>query len=293
MNSARPLRLPPWLRTPLPRGRGFLETRGLLDDLNLNTVCRGARCPNCFECFGQGTATFLILGRTCTRTCAFCNIGGGAPEPLDPGEPGRVAQAVERLNLTHAVVTSVTRDDLPDGGAAHFADTIRAIRTARAAREQSSGLTVEVLIPDFRGDPEALATVLDARPDVLNHNVETVPGLYPRIRPQADYAQSLTLLRRAAELAPGVTTKSGFMVGLGESDEEVRALVDDLAGIGCGMVTVGQYLRPSIVHPPVERYPHPSWFDELAQYGRSRGIPTMFCGPLVRSSYHAGEFVRG
>ena len=287
MNSEKSLRLPPWLRGSLPRGRGFADTRGLLDDLALNTVCQSARCPNCFECFSKGTATFLIMGRVCTRNCAFCNITPGQAAPLDPDEPRRLAEAVVRLGLTHAVITSVTRDDLPDGGAAHFAASIMAV-AARSPRT-----TVEVLIPDFQGDRKALATVLGARPSVLNHNVETVPELYPLIRPQAGYEQSLTLLRRAREMAPDITTKSGLMVGLGERDEQVRRVLTDLARVGCQMVTVGQYLRPSRAHPEVRRYPEPAWFDALAEYGRSQGIPTMFCAPLVRSSYHAGEFVQG
>ncbi len=287
MNSEKSLRLPPWLRVSLPRGRGFADTRGLLDDLALNTVCQSARCPNCFECFSKGTATFLIMGRVCTRNCAFCNITPGQAAPLDPDEPRRLAEAVVRLGLTHAVITSVTRDDLPDGGAAHFAASIMAV-AARSPRT-----TVEVLIPDFQGDRKALATVLGARPSVLNHNVETVPELYPLIRPQAGYEQSLTLLRRAREMAPDITTKSGLMVGLGERDEQVRRVLTDLARVGCQMVTVGQYLRPSRAHPEVRRYPEPAWFDALAEYGRSQGIPTMFCAPLVRSSYHAGEFVQG
>jgi lipoic acid synthetase len=252
-------------------------------DLGLNTVCQGARCPNICECFARSTATFLVLGRSCTRGCAFCNIGLGKPEPVDPGEPGRVAEAARRLGLSHAVVTSVTRDDLPDGGAAHFAATIRALREVLPAA------TVEVLIPDFRGDAAALRTVLEARPDVLNHNVETAPGLYPRIRPQADYRQSLELLERAA--AAGLPAKSGLMVGFGESIEEVHAVIRDLHGRGVTIITIGQYLRPSRQHPEPARYVHPDEFAALAEYGRTLGVPHMFCAPLVRSSYHAGEFV--
>ena len=276
-------RLPDWLRIKLPRDPGFARTRDLVADLGLNTVCQGARCPNICECGARSTATFLILGRSCTRGCAFCNIGLGAPEALDPGEPVRVAEAARRLGLAHAVVTSVTRDDLPDGGAGHFAATIRALRGVL------STATVEVLIPDFRGDAAALRLVLDARPDVLNHNVETVPGLYPRIRPQADYAQSLTLLERAAQA--GLPAKSGLMVGFGESTEEVHQVIRDLHARGVTIITIGQYLRPSKAHPEPARYVHPDEFAALADYGRSLGVPHMFCAPLVRSSYHAGEFV--
>lgn len=281
--SPRSSRLPEWLRIKLPQDRTFARTRDLVADLGLNTVCQGARCPNICECFAKSTATFLILGRSCTRGCTFCNIGLGKPEPLDPGEPGRVAEAARRLGLKHAVVTSVTRDDLPDGGAAHFAATIRALREALPSA------TVEVLIPDFRGDAAALQTVLDARPDVLNHNVETVPSLYPRIRPQADYVQSLVLLERAARA--GLPAKSGLMVGFGESTEEVHQVIRDLHYRGVTMVTIGQYLRPSKAHPEPARYVHPDEFAALADYGRSLGVPHMFCAPLVRSSYHAGEFV--
>ncbi len=286
-NSAPDLRIPPWLRVKLPQGRSFSDTGRLLADLNLNTVCQNARCPNTWECFSKSVATFLILGRECTRNCAFCNITPGKPQPVDPGEPERLAEASVRLGLKHIVITSVTRDDLPDGGAAHFAASIRAVR-ARLPQ-----CTVEVLIPDFRGDEAALLTVLDARPEVLNHNVETAPRLYRAIRPQADYAQSLELLRRVAaysrETGSGIPAKSGLMAGLGETDEELRQTVRDLAEAGCAMITVGQYMRPSRQHPPVQRYLHPDEFEALAEYGRSLGVPKMFCAPLVRSSYQAAE----
>ncbi|MBU1041141.1 MAG: lipoyl synthase [Proteobacteria bacterium] len=282
-NSAPALRIPPWLRVKLPSNRTFASTRGLLDDLALNTVCQSARCPNTWECFSQSVATFLILGRECTRNCAFCNINPGAPEPVDDDEPRRVAEGAARLGLKHVVVTSVTRDDLPDGGAGHFAATIRQLR------ERLPECTVEVLIPDFKGDAAALETVLAARPDVLNHNVETAPRLYPAIRPQADYVQSLELLRRVAADQRGTPAKSGLMVGLGETDEEIRQTIRDLANVGCTMITVGQYMRPSRLHPAVARYMPPEEFDALADYGRSLGVPKMFCAPLVRSSYHAAE----
>lgn len=286
-NSGPSLRIPPWLRVKLPSNKTFASTRGLLDDLALNTVCQSARCPNTWECFSHSVATFLILGRECTRNCAFCNINPGAPQPVDEDEPRRVAEGAARLGLKHVVVTSVTRDDLPDGGAAHFAATIRQIRS------RLPHCTVEVLIPDFRGDAQALKTVLAARPDVLNHNVETAPRLYAAIRPQADYAQSLELLRRVAAYrgddAQGIPAKSGLMVGLGETDEELRQTIRDLANAGCTMITVGQYMRPSRRHPPVVRYMPPEEFDALAEFGRSLGVPKMFCAPLVRSSYHAAE----
>ena len=282
-NSAPALRIPPWLRVKLPSNRTFASTRGLLGDLALNTVCQSARCPNTWECFSQSVATFLILGRQCTRNCAFCNINPGAPEPVDDDEPRRVAEGAARLGLKHVVVTSVTRDDLPDGGAGHFAATIHQLR-ARLPE-----CTVEVLIPDFQGDAAALETVLSTRPDVLNHNVETAPRLYPAIRPQADYAQSLELLRRVAVDSRGIPAKSGLMVGLGESDEEIRQTIRDLAQAGCAMITVGQYMRPSRLHPAVVRYMPPEEFDALAEFGRSLGVRRMFCAPLVRSSYHAAE----
>lgn len=286
-NSEPILRIPPWLRVKLPSDKGFACTSHLLKDLRLNTVCQSARCPNTWECFSKSVATFLILGRECTRNCAFCNINPGAPQPVDSDEPTRVAEASVRLGLKHIVITSVTRDDLPDGGAEHFAESIRQVR-ARLPH-----CTVEVLIPDFRGDAAALRTVLDARPDVLNHNVETAARLYPDIRPQADYGQSLELLRRtvryAAETGANIPAKSGLMVGLGETDEEIRHTIRDLAEAGCTMITVGQYMRPSLQHPPVRHYMPPEDFDALADYGRSLGVPKMFCAPLVRSSYHAAE----
>ncbi|EGJ50441.1 Lipoyl synthase [Desulfocurvibacter africanus subsp. africanus str. Walvis Bay] len=280
------MRIPPWLRIELPRGKGFSCTGALLGDLRLNTVCRSARCPNIFECYSRKVATFLILGAQCTRGCAFCNIGLGRPEPVDPDEPARVSEAVGRLELRHAVITSVTRDDLPDGGSTHFAAVLRRIRADHPQ------VSTEVLIPDFQGDRQALETVLAAEPGILNHNVETAPGLYPRIRPQAVYARSLELLRTAKELAQEASTKSGLMVGLGETDEEVRGVIRDLHAAACDIVTVGQYMRPSRKHPEVERYVHPDTFEEYAAYGRSLGVPHMFCAPLVRSSYNAELFAR-
>ncbi len=267
----------------LPSSKDFACTSTLLGDLKLNTVCQSARCPNKWECFSSSVATFLILGRECTRNCAFCNISPGAQLPPDADEPRRVAEGAARLGLKHIVITSVTRDDLPDGGAEHFAETIRQVKG------RLPGCTVEVLIPDFQGDEAALMTVLAAGPDVLNHNVETVPRLYPDIRPQADYAQSIELLRRTAADSRGIPAKSGLMVGLGETDEELRAVIRDMYAAGCSMITVGQYMRPSRLHPAVQRYMPPEDFDALAEFGRSLGVAKMFCAPLVRSSYHAAE----
>ncbi|WP_147822111.1 lipoyl synthase [Salidesulfovibrio onnuriiensis] len=285
-NSEKPLRIPPWLRIKLPKDNKFAGTRNLLDDLNLNTVCQSAKCPNCWECFGKKVATFMIMGTVCTRNCAFCNIGSGHVTPLDEDEPARIAEASKRLELRHVVITSVTRDDLPDGGSAHFAATIRAVRQALP------DCTIEVLIPDFRGDWDALRTVLDAGPDVLNHNLETVPYLYGTIRPQADYRQSLDLLAKSKELAPHIPTKSGIMVGLGETDSGVMRVLDDLAAIDCDIVTIGQYMQPSRQHPLVKRYVPPNFFDEYAAAGQAKGIRHMFCAPLVRSSYMAEQFMK-
>uniref|UniRef100_B8DRR2 Lipoyl synthase n=1 Tax=Nitratidesulfovibrio vulgaris (strain DSM 19637 / Miyazaki F) TaxID=883 RepID=B8DRR2_NITV9 len=284
-NSVPSLRIPPWLRVKLPCSHTYGDTRSLVDDLRLNTVCQSAKCPNMFECFSSGTATFLILGNVCTRNCAFCNITPGQAAPPDPDEPRRVAEGAARLGLSHVVVTSVTRDDLPDGGSAHFAATVRALRSALPAAESGQPATIEVLIPDFRGSRAALDTVLDAAPDIINHNVETPPAHYPRIRPQADYAQSLELLARVR--AAGAIAKSGLMVGLGETDDEVRATLADLAATGCHIATIGQYMRPSRNHPPAERYVHPDVFESYAAHGHALGIPHVFSAPLVRSSYNA------
>jgi len=279
--SDAPPRLPQWLRRPLPSDRSFGETRALVRDLGLATVCQSAKCPNMHECFSCGTATFLILGKTCTRNCAFCNIESGFPEPPDPTEPARVAAAARDLALSHIVVTSVSRDDLPDGGAAHFKRTILALRESLP---QSS---IEVLIPDFMGSPAALQTVIAAGPDVINHNVETHPSLYKRIRPQADFSRSLDLLSQVKE--SGIQAKSGFMVGLGESDEQVRELLYALKTAGCSIVTIGQYMRPSKKHLPPTRYVHPDRFAEYAEWGKAVGIDYVFSAPLVRSSYQAEE----
>jgi len=250
-------------------------------DSDLNTVCVEARCPNIGECWEAGTATFMILGDTCTRSCGFCAVKTGRPLALDRLEPMRVARAVQRMGLTHAVVTSVNRDEQADGGAAIFADTIRWIR------KLSPGTSVEVLIPDFNGDWEALAVVMRARPEILDHNIESVPRLYPRVRPQARYDRSLELLRRAKELDPGATTKSGLMVGLGETEAELLAVFRDLVEVGCDVLTVGQYLRPTKKHLPVDRYYRPEEFDDLRSDALAIGFQHVESGPLVRSSYHA------
>jgi lipoic acid synthetase len=278
-----PIRKPVWLKRRLPTGEAFHQVQALIDSGRLHTVCQEAKCPNIWECFSHRTATFLIMGERCTRNCGFCAVAAGPPGPLDPGEPARVAAAAARMGLAYVVVTSVTRDDLADGGAAHFAAVIREIRRAIPEAE------IEVLIPDFQGDAEALATVLAAQPSVLNHNVETVPRLYPRVRPQADYGRSLALLRRAAATAPGIPVKSGLMLGLGEAPEEVRQTLRDLRRTGCRILTLGQYLRPSPQHLPVERYLPPEEFAEWRREALAIGFSEAASGPFVRSSYHAKE----
>ncbi len=271
---------PGWLKVPLPAGDNFHAVRRLVRAHGLHTVCESARCPNIGECWQAQTATFLILGDTCTRACAFCAVHSGAPAAADPDEGRRVAEAVATLGLRFAVVTSVTRDDLPDGGAAIFADTIRQIHT------RVPDCRVEVLIPDFQGDPDALATVVAARPDVLNHNIETVPRLYPTVRPQADYRRSLALLAQAKALGAAMT-KSGLMVGLGETTEELLHTCRDLRAAGCELLTIGQYLRPSREHLPIERYYTPDEFADLATHAEALGFTHVEAAPLVRSSYHA------
>ena len=274
-------RKPVWLKVPFPGGPQYLWLKGLLRASSLHTVCEEARCPNIGECFENGTATFMILGDVCTRACAFCGVTSGRPTGLDLAEPLRVARTVSRLGLRHAVVTSVARDDLPDGGASIFAATIRAIRRL------SLDTSVEVLIPDFQGSREALAAVMAGGPDILNHNTETVPRLYRRVRPKAVYSRSLELLARAKEMDGDVITKSGLMVGLGEEYEELLAVMADLVAVGCDVLTIGQYLQPTPRHRPVARYYHPDEFAELARAGRRLGFRHVEAGPLVRSSYHA------
>ncbi len=277
---------PDWLKVRLPTGPTYEKLRRLMRSKELHTVCEEAHCPNMAECWGAGTATFMILGDTCTRSCGFCAVKTGRPGVVDAEEPCRVGEAVAQMGLGHAVVTSVNRDELPDGGAEIFAETIREIR------RQSPDTTVEVLIPDFVGRPESLDAVLAARPEILNHNVETVPRLYPRVRPQARYERSLEVLRRTKERAPELVCKSGIMVGLGETNDEVVATMRDIAAQGTDILTVGQYLRPSPMHLPIERYWTPSEFDQLRDAGMTMGFRHVEAGPLVRSSYHAERHVR-
>ncbi len=276
-------RKPPWFRARFPSGERFEEIRLLLREGSLHTVCEEARCPNIGECFNSGTATFMILGDVCTRACGFCAVTSGRPGAIDQLEPLRLAQSVERLGLDYAVITSVNRDDVADGGASIFAACIRAIRHRRP------GCEVEVLIPDFEGDREALATVVGARPAVLNHNTETVPELYPRVRPKGRYDRSLELLRRVKEIDPAMLTKSGLMVGLGESAEQLHRTFEELRAQGCDLLTVGQYLRPTPKHLPVDRYWRPEEFEALREYALTLGFAHVEAGPLVRSSYHAAE----
>jgi lipoyl synthase len=272
---------PLWLKKRLPEAASLRSMESLLRRSGLHTVCESALCPNLGECFGKGTATFLIMGDACTRNCGFCGVTSAIPTPLDPEEPDRVAGAVASLGLRHVVVTSVTRDDLPDGGAGHYVATIRAIRVAVPEA------TIEVLVPDFAGGVAAIARVLAEGPDVFNHNLETVPRLYPQVRPQAFYERSLAVLRQAAEEGKAVV-KTGLMVGLGEAPEEVRAVICDARAAGVDVVTIGQYLRPSSRHLEVVEYVHPQTFAEYARWGEVAGLQ-VHSAPFVRSSFHAGE----
>jgi lipoic acid synthetase len=276
-------RKPEWLRKTMVMDPNLPVVEGLLEELGLNTVCREAICPNYRECFSAKTATFMILGTNCTRDCRFCNVNNGPPLPADPLEPERVALAVARLGLRYVVVTSVTRDDLPDGGGAHFAEVIRAIG------KTSPDTAVEVLVPDFQGDEAALATVANASPSVISHNMETVAALYAGVRPQADYRRSLTLLENIKHMNPGVRSKTGVMLGLGETRAQVLELFDDLISVGCEFLTLGQYLSPSRNHHPVIEYIHPDTFDEYGSAARKKGFDFVASAPFVRSSYHAGE----
>jgi lipoic acid synthetase len=274
---------PEWLKVRAPGSENYLRLKGVMRDLALNTVCEDARCPNIGECWNHGTATFMILGDICTRACAYCAVAHGRPAGLDLAEPSRVAEAVSRMKLQYAVITSVDRDDLPDGGAAVFADTIRQIRV------QVPGCRIEVLIPDFQGKAAALHTVLDAGPDVLNHNTETVPRLYRMARSGGKYLRTLELLDRARHYAPTIATKTGLMVGLGEEIDELVTVFDDLSKAGVKILTIGQYLRPSDTHAPMTRYYTPTEFAELKRLALLRGFVHVESGPLVRSSYHAHE----
>ena len=274
-------RKPAWIRVKAPTDPVYHETRALMRDNRLTTVCEEAACPNIGECWSQRHATMMIMGDTCTRACSFCNVATGLPGPLDAGEPGRVADAVAKLGLQHVVVTSVDRDDLRDGGARHFAETIRAIRAA------APGTTIEVLTPDFLRKEGALEVVIEARPDVFNHNLETVPGLYPTIRPGARYYHSLRLLDQAKRLDPTVFTKSGLMVGLGETRLQVLQVMDDLRSAEVDFLTIGQYLQPTVKHAAVDRFVPPEEFNDLAGAARGKGFLMVSATPLTRSSYHA------
>jgi lipoic acid synthetase len=282
MLSAEPSqRKPDWLKVRLPGGPGYARLKTIMRQQALHTVCEEAHCPNVGECWDAGTATFMLLGDVCTRACGFCAVTSGRPGALDFAEPRRVGLAVRSMSLRHAVVTSVNRDDLEDGGATIFAEAIRWIRRL------SPGTTVEVLIPDFAGNWDALATVMEAQPEILNHNMETVPRLYPAVRHKARYQRSLELLRRAKEMSDSVYTKTGMMLGLGEAVDEIEQVLRDLRGADCDVLTLGQYLRPSARHLPVVRYWSPAEFDDLAATARALGFRHVEAGPLVRSSYHA------
>ncbi|WP_413166834.1 lipoyl synthase [Capilliphycus salinus ALCB114379] len=275
---------PDWLRVKAPQWERVGQVKDVLRDLGLNTVCEEASCPNIGECFHAGTATFLIMGPACTRACPYCDIDfEKKPKALDPSEPERLAEAVRRMNLNHVVITSVNRDDLPDGGASQF------VRCIEAVRRLSAKTTVEVLIPDLCANWEALDTLLQAQPEVLNHNTETVRRLYRRVRPQGDYDRSLELLKRSRQLRPQVYTKSGIMVGLGETDAEVRQVMQDLRSVDCDIITLGQYLQPTPKHLPVAEFISPEQFDAWKTYGESLGFLQVVASPLTRSSYHAEQ----
>ncbi len=282
----RPKRRPPWIKVRAPSGENYERVRELMRAKTLHTVCEEAMCPNIGECWGHGTATFLMMGDTCTRSCGFCDIKTGRPAPLDWGEPLRVAEAVRSMGLRHVVITSVNRDERPDGGAPIFAMVIRAVR------QLQPGCSIEVLIPDFKGKPDALKIVMDAQPEILNHNVETVPRLFRKVQPQDHYEWAMATLGNAKQMDPLVLTKSGIMVGLGETFDEVLAVMRDLAGLKVDILTIGQYLQPSKKHLPIDRYYEPAEFDEFRRVGLEMGFKWVESGPLVRSSYHADQQVR-
>jgi len=284
VSDLRRPRLPSWFKVRLHQGPDYLDIRSTMDRLGLHTICEEARCPNVWECWNNRTATFLILGDICTRRCHYCAVTTGRPEALDGEEPVRVAEAVWALGLRHAVITSVNRDDLNDGGASMFVETIHRIR------ERIPTCTIEVLIPDFDGGEPALAAVVAARPDILNHNIETVARLFPSIRPQGKYRRSIELLGRAKQM--GATTKSGLIVGMGETMDEVRAVMRDLCGVACDIMTIGQYLQPTKAHWPIARFYHPDEFSTLKEEGLAMGFRHVESGPLVRSSYHAERQAR-
>jgi len=281
-----PQRLPHWFLKSPPQGRHLLEVSRTLSRLKLHTVCQSAQCPNLGECFSKGTATFMIMGNICTRDCRFCAVASGIPGPLDSTEPARIARAAKELGLSHVVVTSVTRDDLPDGGANHFAQTIAAIR------EIDQNATVEVLVPDFGGSQEAIKVIVSVRPDVFNHNLETVPRLYKKVRPKANYHRSLDILKVVKELDKDILTKSGMMLGLGETEEELIAVMEDLRNVECDLLTLGQYLTPSENHLPVARFITPEEFEDIAAKGKEMGFRGIASAPLVRSSYRAEELLK-
>ncbi len=281
--EANNLQKPNWLRVKAPVSKGYQETRAIIHDLKLNTVCEEAACPNIGECWQQKHATVMILGSICTRNCSFCNIATGVPDKLDPHEPERLAEAAKELGLKHIVITSVDRDDLPDGGAEHFARSIAKIRMS------SPATTIEILTPDFLRKDGALEKVVSAKPDVFNHNIETVPGLYTRIRPGARYFHSINLLKRVKEIDPTIFTKSGLMVGLGEKKEEVLQVMDDMRIADIDFITIGQYLQPTSKHAKVERYVTPEEFAEYEAIARAKGFLMVSASPLTRSSYHAGD----
>ncbi len=281
-----PRRRPPWIRVKAPSGETYEEVRKLMRSKTLHTVCEEAQCPNIGECWGRGTATFLMMGDTCTRSCGFCDIKTGRPSPLDWAEPNRVAESVRAMNLRHVVITSVNRDERADGGAPIFAMVIKRIR------QLQPGCSIEVLIPDFKGDEAALKIVMDAQPEILNHNVETVPRLFKKVQPQDNYEWALTTLRNAKHMDSLVLTKSGIMVGLGETFDEVVEVMQDLAEVGVDILTIGQYLQPSKKHLPIERYYTPEEFDKFKALGMEMGYKWVESGPLVRSSYRADRQVR-
>ena len=278
-------RHPEWIKVRAPGGEGYASTKRVVQSLDLHTVCEEAHCPNLAECWGHRTATFMLLGDVCTRNCGYCAVAHGKPLALDPHEPERVAEGVERLGLRHVVVTSVDRDDLPDGGAGHFA------ATAAAVKRRLPACTVEVLTPDFKGSHEALAAVVDAPIDVFNHNTETVPRLYKLARPGGKYDRCLDILAFAKQRRPSLLTKTGLMLGLGEEDAEVRAVLADLRAVGCDILTLGQYLQPTRKHLPITRHVTPAEFDALGAYARGLGFRHVESGPLVRSSYPAWQHV--
>lgn len=276
-------RLPPWFKKRLADPKSLNSTENLVHGLGLHTICENALCPNLGDCFSQKTATFLILGNICTRNCTFCAVEKGVPHPIDEKEPQHLVEAVEKLGLRHVVITSVTRDDMPDGGAAHFAKIITMLK------EKDRERTVEVLIPDFRGSVNALKTVVDAQPDVINHNLETVPRLYPTVRPMADFQRSINILGHAKELDSHILTKSGIMVGLGETKDELVQTMAELRKVDCDLLTIGQYLQPSAEHHPIVRFIPPEEFADYERIGKEMGFCDVASAPLVRSSFQAAE----